>query len=68
LNFIRIEVEKLLKAKRVTDQSLIELDSRVAIEVYLRQKRNAILEDKKLQSGDNAAQDPDVESKLSVVQ
>jgi len=26
------------------------------------------LEDKKLQSGDNAAQDPDVESKLSVVQ
>jgi hypothetical protein len=36
MNFIKLEVGKLLKAKRVTDQTLIELDSRVAIEVYLR--------------------------------
>jgi|LauGreDrversion4_2_1035121.scaffolds.fasta_scaffold200577_1 hypothetical protein len=63
MNFIKLEVSKLLKAKRVSDQTLIELDSRVAIEVYLRQKKDAILEDKKTKE-----RDPDVESKLSVVQ
>ena len=63
MNFIRLEVSKLLKAKRVTDQTLVELDSRVAIEVYLRQKKDAILEDKKTKD-----RDPDAESKLSVVQ
>ena len=41
----------------------MELDSRVAIEVYLRQKKDAILDDKKIRE-----RDPDAESKLSVVQ
>jgi len=46
MNFIHNEVSKVLKCKRITEQTLLELDSRVAIEVYLREKKAAILEDK----------------------
>lgn len=53
VNFIRLEVHKLLKARRLTEQTLLELDSKVAIEVYLRQKKEAILEDKKIKSGEH---------------
>ena len=46
MNFIHNEVSKVLKSKRITEQTLLELDSRVAIEVYLREKKAAILSDK----------------------
>lgn len=36
----------MLRSKRITEANLLELDSKIQIEVYLREKKNAILEDK----------------------
>ena len=46
MNYINIEVGKMLRSKRITEETLSELDSRIAIEVYLREKKFAILEDR----------------------
>lgn len=46
MNFISLEVSKLLKSKRINEETLTEIDARVAIEVYLREKKVAILEDR----------------------
>jgi hypothetical protein len=53
MNFIHNEVSKVLKYKRITEQTLLELDSRIAIEVYLREKKAAILEDKQIENNEN---------------
>lgn len=50
MNFINLEVSKMLRSKRITEESLTELDSRVAIEIYLREKKNAILEDRMIEA------------------
>ncbi len=64
MKYINLEVNKLLKSKRITEQSLTELDSRIAIEVYLREKRAAILQDRENGNGDEMETD----SKLQQVQ
>lgn len=46
INYINLEVSKMLRSKRITEANLLELDSKIQIEVYLREKKNAILEDK----------------------
>ena len=64
MKYINLEVIKLLKSKRITEQSLTELDTRVAIEVYLREKKVAILQDR-----ENGMEDEiETESKLQQVQ
>ena len=64
MKYINLEVIKLLKSKRITEQSLTELDTRVAIEVYLREKKVAILQDR-----ENGIEDEiETESKLQQVQ
>jgi len=64
MNYINLEVTKLLKSKRITEQSLAELDTRVAIEVYLREKKVAILQDRE----NGIEDDLETESKLQQVQ
>lgn len=64
MNYINLEVTKLLKSKRITEQSLAELDTRVAIEVYLREKKVAILQDRE----NGIEDDLETESKLQKVQ
>ena len=51
MNYINIEVGKMLRSKRITEETLSELDSRIAIEVYLREKKFAILEDRLNEAG-----------------
>jgi hypothetical protein len=60
MKYLNLEVSKLLRSKRISEQSLTELDSRVAIEVYLREKKAAILEDRENASDDEM----EAESKL----
>ena len=50
MNFINLEVSKMLRSKRITEESLTELDSRIAIEIDLREKKNAILEDRMIEA------------------
>ena len=47
LNFITVEVQKFLASKRVNERTIRELDQRVQMECYLREKKEAILEDRK---------------------
>ena len=49
LNFITVEVQKFLASKRVNEQSIRELDQKIQMECYLREKKEAILEDRKLE-------------------
>jgi hypothetical protein len=64
MKYINLEVIKLLNSKRITEQSLTELDTRVAIEVYLREKKVAILQDRE----NGIEDDIETESKLQQVQ
>ena len=61
--FIEQEVQKALNAKRITHELLRELDGRIATEVYLREKKDAILVDRKV-----TEQDDDTVSQLAKVQ
>lgn len=47
LAYIVAEVQKFVTAKRVTEQAIRELDQKVQLEAYLREKKEAILEDRK---------------------
>ena len=47
LNYITMEVNKLIAAKRINERTIRELDNRVQMESYLREKKDAILEDRK---------------------
>ena len=46
VNYIKHEVSKFLKAKRVNDQTLSQLDAKIQLELYLREKKEAILLEK----------------------
>lgn len=48
--FICIEVQKFLQAKRVTEMNIRELDQKIHMETFLREKKEAILEDRKCAS------------------
>ena len=39
LNFIAIEVQKLSNSKRITETAIRELDSKIQMESYLREKK-----------------------------
>lgn len=41
------EVEKFLKTKRFNAKNIAELDKKISIEIYLREKKDAIIEDRK---------------------
>ena len=45
-----------MTAKRVTEQAIRELDQKVQLEAYLREKKEAILEDRK---AEHLQTDPD---------
>lgn len=45
-------MQKFLKAKRVNETNIRELDQKIQMESYLREKREAILEDRKNHLGD----------------
>jgi hypothetical protein len=42
LNFITIEVRKLLVGGKISIKNLYDLDAKVQLEVYLREKKAAI--------------------------
>ena len=53
MNYINLEVNKMLRSKRISEEALSQLDSRVAIEIYLREKKFAILEDRLIEAQSN---------------
>lgn len=48
LNFIRGEVSKFCASKRLNEASIKELDQKIQMECYLREKKEAILQDRKM--------------------
>ena len=75
LNYITAEVGKFISAKRLNEVIIKELDQIIQMECYLREKKEAILEDRKAeqqQSGikivGNAEIDDDQKSCLQQVQ
>jgi hypothetical protein len=63
---ITSEVDKFLVAARVTAKGIKELDKKIALELYLMEKREAIADDLKSQAEDVKSQ-VDVESNLDRV-
>ena len=51
LTYIINEVKRFVASKRVTDVGVRELDQKIQMEVYLREKKAAILEDRKQING-----------------
>ena len=49
LSYIRAEVGKFVASKRLTEATIRELDQKVQMECYLREKKEAILEDRKVE-------------------
>ena len=47
VSWITAEVQKFVAQKRINEQTIHELDQKVQMESYLREKREAILEDRK---------------------
>jgi hypothetical protein len=47
VKFLSLEVEKFLKTSRLTNQTFRELEHKLQVEIYLREKREAILNDRK---------------------
>lgn len=47
MTIIVAEVDKFLKTKRLSNSNIQELDKRIAVEIYLREKKEAIIEDRK---------------------
>lgn len=54
-----MEVQKFCASKRVTEQNIRELDNKVQLEAYLREKKEAILEDRKLDDFEKAPLEDD---------
>lgn len=44
---IEAEVRRFLKTNRITQTNLLELDAKIALEAYLKEKKDAILQDRK---------------------
>ena len=40
-------MQKLVSSKRITEMTIRELDEKIQMEVYLREKKTAILDDRK---------------------
>ena len=49
INWLKLEINKFVTNRRITDISLKEFDAKIGIVLYLREKRGAILEDRKLE-------------------
>ncbi len=70
-NHIKSEVSKFCASRRLTEATIKELDQKIQVECYLREKKEAILEDRKdidmkIESHDN--KDEDAKSCLQHVQ
>ena len=62
LNFIVMEVQKFMQNKRLNEENIKELDQRIHYETFIREKKDAILEDRK-----NNVQEEDQQSHVSAV-
>lgn len=49
LSYIKAEVSKFCASKRLTEATIRELDQKIQMECYLREKKEAILEDRKIE-------------------
>ena len=47
LAYIVNEVRRFVTTKRINDGNILELDQKIQLETYLREKKAAILEDRK---------------------
>jgi len=47
LTVIINEVNKFVTTKRITNANIVELDKKIATEIYLKEKKDAIIEDRK---------------------
>ena len=49
LSYIKAEIGKFCASKRLTEATIRELDQKIQMECYLREKKEAILEDRKVE-------------------
>ena len=54
MTLITQEVEKFGKTKRINPTNVAELDKRIGMEIYLREKKEAIMEDRRELNKDSA--------------
>lgn len=54
LSLIITEVQKFCKERRITKQNIIELDKKIQYEIYLKEKKEAIVEDRKEDNKEDA--------------
>ena len=54
MNFITAEVAKFCANKRINEKNINDLNKRIQMEAYLREKKEAILQDR-INEADNAA-------------
>ena len=47
MSYITTEVQKFVANKRITEANIRDLDQKVQMESYIREKKEAILEDRK---------------------
>ena len=47
LSYIQTEVQKFVANKRITEANIRDLDQKIQMESYIREKKEAILEDRK---------------------
>lgn len=48
MNFISAEVVKFCSSKRIKESSIRQLDHKIQLEAYLREKKEAILKDRRI--------------------
>ena len=73
LAWLRNEVNKCCKLQRISERSLNELDARVQVECYVREKRDAILQDRGICLDNTPGKEPTnlervQQDRLSIVQ
>jgi len=59
MSIIVAEVTKFCADRRLNERSVTELDKRIAVEIYLKEKKDAILEDRR-NGVEQAAQGPEL--------
>ena len=57
-NFICAEVARFCSIKRVNEDSILELDQKIQMEAYLREKKEAILKDRNNSLSPSVDQNP----------
>ena len=68
LSYICQEVSRFCQIKRVNETNIRELDSKVAMEAYLREKKEAILKDRREEQSPDGAVNLDDDQKSHLQQ